>query len=181
MSRIGKMPIKVPTKVEINVEKTSVSVKGPKGELSRKLPAFVNVKIDGDEIVVERESESRQARANHGLTRAIINNLVTGVSQGFSRSLEINGVGYRASVVGPYVRFDLGYSHPIFYELPKGVTVEISRTGVGVVLSGIDRDALGEAAATIRGFRKPEPYKGKGIKYANETIIRKAGKQGGKK
>ncbi len=181
MSRIGKMPVQVPAKVEVSVEKTSVAVKGPKGELKRKLPAQVGVEIEGGQVIVTRDNESRQARANHGLTRALIANMVKGVSDGFTRTLEINGVGYRAAVQGKYVRFDLGYSHPIFYELPKGVTVEISKTGVGLVLSGIDRDTLGEVAATIRGFRKPEPYKGKGIKYAEETIIRKAGKQGGKK
>jgi len=180
MSRIGKLPIAIPQKVDVTFDGRTVSVKGPQGELSRRLPTRVAASIEDGKIVVTREGEDRQSRANHGLARSLVANMVEGVSKGFERLLEINGVGYRVAEQGKYLRFDLGYSHPIYFELPQGVTVEIKRN-VALTLKGRDKEVVGEAAATIRAFRKPEPYKGKGIKYAEEVIVRKVGKSGGKK
>lgn len=170
------MPI--PDKVEVTVSGSSVKVKGPKGELERQFPGSVTVKVEDGQIIVERPNDHRTVRSAHGLVRSIIGNMVEGVSKGFERKLEVNGVGYKAEMKGKsWIRFDLGYSHPIYFELPQGISAEIGRGNV-VTLTGIDKEVIGTAAATIRSFRPPEPYKGKGVKYAEETILRKVGKSG---
>lgn len=178
MSRLGRKPIEVPKGVSIQATADQVAVKGPKGELKRAVPAGVSVKQEGSEIAVSRQSDSREHRARHGLMRALLANMIHGVSTGFERQLEVNGVGYRAEVAGQKLTLTLGYSHPIVFELPKGLSAKIDKNLI--VLSGIDREQLGEAAAKIRGFRPPEPYKGKGVKYVEETIKRKVGKTGTK-
>lgn len=177
MSRVGKQPIAVPSGVTINTDGNSITVKGPKGELSKTFAGFVTIKLDGDTITVVRPDDSRQSRSHQGLVRSIVNNLVHGVSEGFVRELEINGVGYRAELKGKFIRFDLGYSHPIFLEVPKEVSADVKQTAIK--LSSPDCELLGQVAAKIRGLRKPEPYKGKGIKYKEERIIRKDGKASG--
>lgn len=176
MSRIGKKPILLPKGVTVNIGNNTLNVKGPKGELNRSLPSGVVVNVNDGSIFVERRDESRESRAKHGLVRALVSNMVKGVTEGFERRLEINGVGYRAEVAGPKMTLALGYSHPIVYELPKGVSAKIDKNIV--ILGGYDRELLGETAAKIRSFRPPEPYKGKGIKYMEETIRRKVGKTG---
>lgn len=178
MSRIGKKPVSVPAKVEVTVKDQSIVVKGPKGELTRSFSADVNVSVEDGIIRVSAVKAS--GAAFQGLYRSLIANMVEGVAQGFTKKLQIVGVGYRAEKKGAYIRFDLGYSHPIYYEVPSSVTAVIEKGGV-LVLTSADNEALGEAAATIRSFRRPEPYKGKGIKYSDEVILRKAGKAGGKK
>jgi large subunit ribosomal protein L6 len=177
MSRIGKLPIDLPDKVSVTVKGDQLHVKGPKGELTRTLTNLMSIAVDGSVVTVERADESREARGNHGLQRALLANMVTGVSTGFERRLEINGVGYKAEVIKRYIRFDLGFSHPLFYAIPEGVEVEIDKKN-NMTLRGMDRQVLGSAASIIRSFRPPEPYKGKGIKYAEEVITRKAGKSG---
>lgn len=178
MSRIGKRPVEIPAKVEIQLDGTKISVKGPNGQLERTLNPKIAVKIADKQVEVERADDSNEARSLHGLTRTLIGNMVRGVTTGYSRVLEINGVGYRAELRGSYIRFDLGYSHPIYFELPEGVKAEVKQTEV--TLKSADKEALGQAAAKIRGLRKPEPYKGKGVKYKEEVIRRKAGKSGGR-
>lgn len=180
MSRIGKLPIAIPDKVEISLTGNHIKVKGPKGELARELSDVVAVAIEDKQIIVSRPDESRQARSHQGLTRSLVANMVTGVTAGFTRTLEINGVGYRAEQRGNFIRFDLGYSHPILFELPKGVTAAVIKQTV-VTLTCADKELVGQVAAAIRNLRKPEPYKGKGVKYQEEVIRRKAGKAGGKK
>lgn len=177
MSRIGKNPIQIPKGVSVNVGGDVVTVKGPKGQLQMDLHPAVTVVAEGNEVVCTRHDETRQSRAAHGLIRAQTANMVRGVSEGFTRRLEINGVGYRAEVSGKKLTLQLGYSHPIEFPLPEGVTAAVDKNQV--VLSGIDKQKLGATAATIRAFRPPEPYKGKGIKYAEETILRKVGKAAG--
>lgn len=177
MSRIGKLPVPIPDKVEVSVKGAQVKVKGPKGELTREINSDSSIELEGGNLQVLRKSDSKESRAMHGLTRSLVANMVQGVSTGFVRKLEINGVGYKAEILGAFLRFDLGYSHPIFFELPQGVSAEVDRRGL-VTLSGVDNEALGAAAAKIRSFRPPEPYKGKGIKYAEEVIVRKVGKAG---
>ncbi len=179
MSRIGKLPIAIPDKVEIAQQGNHITVKGPNGELSRALHPAIKVTVEDKQIVVERPDDSRQARALHGLTRTLVANMVQGVTSGFTRVLDINGVGYRAELRGQYIRFDLGYSHGILVELPAGIKAEVKQTEV--TLKGSDREVLGQTAAKIRSLRKPEPYKGKGVKYREEKIRRKQGKAGGKK
>ena len=179
MSRIGKKPIPIPKDVKIELRGDLLTVTGPKGELQRKIHPKVSINPDNKEIVVSVMDESRGSKSLHGLFRALIANMVTGVSQGFERVLEIVGVGYRAELSGRTATFHLGYSHPIEFELPEGIDAKIERTKV--TLSGADKEILGRTAAKIRSFRKPEPYKGKGIKYAEETIRRKAGKTGAAK
>jgi large subunit ribosomal protein L6 len=175
MSRIGKLPITVPSGVTVAVEPGAVRVSGPRGKLSAALNPLAEVKVDGTTVTVARRDESRDARSIHGLTRVLISNMVTGVSAGFRRVLEINGVGYRAEVKGRAIQLALGYSHPVIFPLPDGVDAKIDKQTV-ITLEGADRQVLGEAAAAIRKLRPPEPYKGKGIKYAEEKIRRKAGK-----
>lgn len=179
MSRIGKLPIPLPAGVTVAINGGDITVKGPKGESSYRMEPLLSVKIEDDRLLVERPDESRKARSLHGLVRSVLANMVEGVSKGFEKSLEIKGVGYKSEQIGRYVRFDLGYSHPIFYRVPDGVTVEIVK-GTAVKLSGIDKVTVGRTAATIRALRKPEPYKGKGIKYSDEIIVRKVGKAGAK-
>lgn len=178
MSRVGRLPVKIPDGVSIEVSAATVEVKGPKGASSVPLPERVAVEQSDGQVVVTREGHDRKVRSLHGLTRKLIDNAVVGVSRGFTRTLEINGVGYRADLKGNVIHFNLGYSHPILYQLPEGVTAKIDRQVV-VMLEGPDRQVLGEAAAQIRKLRPPEPYKGKGIKYAEETIRRKSGKAAG--
>ncbi len=177
MSRIGKQPIELPDKVEVAIEGTVLQVKGPKGELSRDIGENVTIKVEGNEILVVRPDDTRHSRSHHGLVRSLVSNMVQGVDQGYKKTLIINGVGYRAEERGNFVRFDLGYSHPIMFELPEGVSCTIERQ-VRVTLECADNELLGQVAAKIRSLRKPEPYKGKGIRYSDEVIRRKAGKAG---
>lgn len=175
MSRIGRLPISIPQGVKVTLEDRAIRVEGPKGKLRTEIPTVVQVKVDGSQIRIGREAEERKVKALHGLTRKLIANMVEGVSRGFSRVLEINGVGYRAEVKGTELHLSLGYSHPIVFPLPSGVTATVDRQTV-VTLHGADKQLLGKTAAMIRGLRPPEPYKGKGVKYREEVIKRKAGK-----
>ncbi len=176
MSRVGKMPIQIPKDVKVDIKDDVITVKGPKGELKRQINPRVTVNIDNNTLLVNISDDSKESNACHGLFRSLAANMVKGVSTGFERTLEIVGVGYRAEISGRNATFNLGYSHPIVYELPKGIDATIDKSKI--TLTGIDNELLGETAAKIRGFRKPEPYKGKGIKYAHEVIKRKAGKSG---
>lgn len=175
MSRIGKLPITIPTGVRVAVDDGAVRLEGPKGKLQAAIPDGIKVKVEGNLVRVEREADQRRSRALHGLTRKLIANMAQGVSQGFNRILEINGVGYRAEVRGQEIHVTLGYSHPVVFRLPSGVTAAIERQTI-VTLSSADRQLLGETAAKFRSLRPPEPYKGKGVKYREEVIRRKAGK-----
>ncbi|MFO7982825.1 MAG: 50S ribosomal protein L6 [Desulfuromonadales bacterium] len=177
MSRIGKLPIAIPAGVKVSKSETTLRVEGPKGTLERELTPGVEVMVESDQVVVNRLSEKKENRALQGLVRSLVANMVQGVTSGFERVLEINGVGYRADVKGDVMNLSLGYSHPIEYPLPKGVTAEVEKQ-TRVTLRSIDKEILGATAAKIRSFREPEPYKGKGIKYAEETVQRKAGKSG---
>jgi large subunit ribosomal protein L6 len=176
MSRIGKAPIPVPSGVDVTVSGGTITVKGPKGTLSRTLPDPITVRQEGDELLVERPNDERQSRARHGLVRSLVNNMVVGVTAGYTKELEIVGVGYRATAAGPN-RLDLalGFSHPVNVDAPEGITFEVPAP-TRILVSGIDKEAVGQVAADIRKIRKPEPYKGKGVRYAGERIIRKAGK-----
>ena len=178
MSRIGKMPIPIPEGVQVDLKDDLLLVKGPKGQLQRKIHPKVKINAADGQIIVSVIEQSRESNAFQGLFRSLIANMVHGVSQGFEKSLEIVGVGYRAELSGRTATFYLGYSHPINFDLPEGVEAQIDRTRV--TLTSIDKELLGQTAATIRGFRKPEPYKGKGVKYVDEVIKRKAGKTGAK-
>ena len=175
MSRIGKLPITLPAGVKVAVDASALRLEGPKGKLQAELPTGVVVKVEGNVVRVERENEDRKVRALHGLTRKLIANMTQGVSQGFTRVLDINGVGYRAEVKGQEIHMTLGYSHPVVFPLPTGVSAAVERQVI-ITLSSADRQVLGETAAKIRSLRPPEPYKGKGIKYREEVIKRKAGK-----
>lgn len=175
MSRIGKLPVAIPAGVKIAVEGGAVRLEGPKGKLQASVPSGVNVKVEGNLLRIERQAEDRKVRALHGLTRKLIANMTHGVSQGFTRVLDINGVGYRAEVKGQEIHMTLGYSHPVVFRLPAGVTAAVERQVI-ITLSSADRQVLGETAAKLRSLRPPEPYKGKGIKYREEVIKRKAGK-----
>ena len=178
MSRVGKMPIPLPTNVSVDFQEDVLILKGPLGELRRRIHPTVRVHTEDGKILVSVEEPGKKAKALHGLYRALIFNMVTGVSKGFERVLDIVGVGYRAELAGRTATFHLGYSHPVQFELPQGVDAKIEKTRI--TLNGIDKELVGRTAAKIRSFRKPEPYKGKGIKYAEETIRRKAGKTGTK-
>jgi large subunit ribosomal protein L6 len=175
MSRIGKQPVNIPSGVTVNVEASTVTVKGPKGTLSLSVPSSCKVAVEGSTIVVTRENDLKPVRALHGTTRAHLANMVKGVSVGWTRDLEIIGVGYKAEAKGKSVTMTLGYSHPVEFPVPEGVTVETPEP-TKVRVSGIDRQRVGQVASEIRALRSPEPYKGKGIKYSDETIVRKAGK-----
>ena len=175
MSRIGKLPVTIPSGVKVAVDASGVRLEGPKGKLQTSIPAGVKVIVEGNLLRVEREAEERKFRALHGLTRKLIANMAVGVTQGFSRVLEINGVGYRAEVKGQEIHMTLGYSHPVVFPLPPGVTASVERQVI-ITLNSADRQLLGEMAAKLRSLRPPEPYKGKGIKYREEVIRRKAGK-----
>ena len=176
MSRIGRKILPLPKGVTLSQKPGLVSVKGPKGELSKAIPTGVSIKTEADKITVLRADDERQNRAKHGLMRAHLANMVKGVTDGWTRELEINGVGYRAEVAGDTMTMALGYSHPVVFKLPKGVSAKVDKNIV--ILSGIDKEQLGETASKIRAIRPPEPYKGKGIKYVEETIKRKVGKTG---
>jgi len=180
MSRIGRAPINVPGGVEVKLEAgNNITVKGPKGTLSRKLVDDMNIAIDGAVITVTRPSELKRHKALHGLTRTLINNMIIGVTEGYSKTLEINGVGYRAAKNGNKLSLTLGYSHPVEMTDPDGITSTLDGQ-TKITISGIDKERVGQYAAEIRAKRPPEPYKGKGIKYSTETIRRKAGKAGKK-
>jgi large subunit ribosomal protein L6 len=178
MSRIGKRSIEIPKGVTVQITAQQITAKGPKGSLSLQRHEAIEVKQEGAELVFVRANDQKPTRAAHGLMRALTSNLITGVNKGFERTLEINGVGYRAEVKGGTVVLTLGYSHPVEYKLPEGVSAKVDKNLL--ILSAMDKQLLGAAAAKIRSFRAPEPYKGKGVKYAEETIIRKAGKAAGK-
>jgi large subunit ribosomal protein L6 len=179
MSRIGKLPVPVPQGVTVDIKKNSVTVKGPKGELSRDFPPEISLKQEDGQVVATRNSDHRLHRAKHGLTRALLNNMVVGVSDGFTRNLQIEGVGYRAIIEGSNLILNVGYSHPVLIEPPAGINFEVTdRNGRRLVVTGIDKEVVGEIAARIRRVRPPEPYKGKGIRYEGEMVRRKAGKAG---
>jgi large subunit ribosomal protein L6 len=179
MSRIGKRPITIPSKVTVTINGSHVAVKGPKGELARVLPSAVTVEQEGDTILVKRHDESRLSRQLHGLSRTLVANMVDGVSQGFQKRLEIQGVGYRAQVQGRNLVLSLGYSHPVQIEPPEGIQLAVENN-TNVIVSGFDKELVGNVAAQIRDKRPPEPYKGKGVRYAGEAVRRKAGKAGKK-
>ena len=179
MSRIGKQPIEIPSGVKVSINNQSVSVSGPKGTLSRIMLETVTLDLNDKFLTVSRVDDSINARAAHGLSRTLLSNMVTGVTKGFERALEINGVGYRAEVKDDILNLSLGYSHPINFQLPNGITVDVDKM-TKLLVKGIDKELVGQTAAKIRQFRSPEPYKGKGVKYADEKILRKAGKTGKK-
>ena len=180
MSRIGKAPINVPSGVEVSVNGSTVTVKGPKGTLSRTLIGGITVRQDGSTLLVERPDEARESRSLHGLSRALVNNMVVGVTEGFAKELEIVGVGYRAEAKGANaLRLNLGFSHPVDFPGPDGITFEVP-VQTRIIVKGIDKELVGQVAANIRSIRKPEPYKGKGVRYLDERILRKAGKTGKK-
>ena len=179
MSRIGKRPIPVPAKVTVEIQGLSLTVKGPKGTLERQLPDKVILAQDGDTLTVTRQDESRTARERHGLVRTLVANMVEGVSKGFERRLDIQGVGYRAQASGSKITLNVGYSKPVEMEMPQGVNVAVENN-TQVIVSGIDKELVGNVAAKIRAVRPPEPYKGKGIRYLGEFVRRKAGKTGKK-
>ena len=180
MSRIGKAPVNVPSGVEVLVADRTITVKGPKGTLSREIPGEIEVTVDGGVLTCTRPNDERRNRAQHGLTRSLVNNMVLGVTEGFKKNLEIVGVGYRAEAQGPSaLRLNLGFSHPVNVNAPEGITFEVP-VPTQIVVNGIDKEVVGQVAADIRSIRKPEPYKGKGVRYAGERILRKAGKAGKK-
>ncbi len=176
MSRIGKKPVPIPSGVTVTLEDGSVTVKGPKGQLEAALVDLVNVSIEGDEVVVKPINDTKPARSAWGMTRTIIANMIQGVTEGFTKKLEIVGVGYRAALQGRDIKLNLGYSHDVIYKVPEGIDVQIPKP-TEIVISGIDKQKVGQVAAEIREWRKPEPYKGKGIRYADEYIFRKEGKK----
>lgn len=179
MSRVGKLPIQIPSGVTITVDPDFVTVQGSKGTLKQFTMPGITVKQEGDEVLVTRASDEQMLRAKHGLMRTLVSNMITGVSQGFSKKLEINGVGYRVAAQGTDLKFNLGFSHDVIFKLPQGITAAIEQNTITV--SGIDKQQVGQVAAEIRALKKPEPYKGKGIKYAGERILRKSGKSGKEK
>ncbi len=176
MSRIGKLPIDVPAGVTITVDSAVLTVKGPKGELTVPHLSDVTVTLDGAQAIVTRKDDERVAKAQHGLQRALLNNAVDGVTKGFEKKLEVNGVGFRVATTGQALEMSLGFSHPVKYTAPAGISLAVEK--MSITVSGIDKQAVGQVAAEIRSLKKPEPYKGKGIKYADEVVLRKAGKTG---
>jgi len=180
MSRIGRKPVSIPQGVKLNLDGAVVRAEGPKGKLSQPIPAGLSAKIENNQLVISRSGEDRKVRALHGLARALMFNMVTGVKDGFERKLEIVGIGYRAQMQGKSIQLALGYSHPVIFPLPDGVTAEIDRQ-IAITLRGADKAVLGETAAKLRSLRKPDPYKGKGIRYAGEQVRRKVGKKAGAK
>lgn len=179
MSRIGKMPVQIPKGVKISRENELLAVEGPKGKLTYQVPGLIDVVLTEETIEVKRRSEQRDDRSLHGLVRTLIANMVQGVSVGFQRGLEISGVGYRAEVIGKVLKLIVGYSAPVEYAIPAGIDIKVEKL-VGIMVSGIDKQLVGRVASEIRGIKKPEPYKGKGIKYAGEEIKRKVGKSAAK-
>ncbi len=176
MSRVGKLPIQIPSGVTITVDKDVITVNGSKGSLSQFTMPDITVKQEGDEIIVTRANDEPKVRAKHGLMRALLQNLVVGVSQGFEKKLELNGVGYRVALAGTDLKLNVGFSHDVMYKIPQGITVSVEQNII--TISGINKQQVGQVAAEIRSLKKPEPYKGKGIKYVGERIIRKSGKSG---
>jgi len=180
MSRIGKSPIALPSGVDVTIANGAITVKGPKGTLSRPIPGEISVRKDESALLVERPNDERDNRALHGLTRTLVANMVQGVTGGFVKELDIVGVGYRAEAQGPNkLRLSLGFSHPVMVDAPEGITFEVPQP-TRIIVKGIDKETVGQVAANIRSIRKPEPYKGKGVRYLDERIIRKAGKAGKK-
>lgn len=179
MSRIGKKPITLPKGVTVEAKNGELNVKGPKGTLSQTVPEGIVVTVENNEVVFTRPNDEKQNRALHGLARALTNNMVVGVSEGFSKKLEMVGVGYKAEKKGKYIQFNLGFSHPVYFMAPPEITIEIP-TPTTLTVSGTDKQLVGAVAAKIRSIRPPEPYKGKGVKYSDERILRKAGKTAGK-
>ena len=176
MSRVGRVPISVPGGVEVSLEEGRVAVRGPRGSLARSLPGRITVRREDSTLLVERPDDERQSRALHGLTRTLVANMVTGVTDGFVKELEIVGVGYRATLRSPtQLELALGFSHPVIVDAPEGITFEVPAP-TRVIVRGIDKELVGQVAANIRKIRKPEPYKGKGVRYAGEVVLRKAGK-----
>ena len=177
MSRIGKMPVTVPAGVEVKVDGSAVTVKGPKGELTREFSPLMSIAVEGTEVVVSHPVDSREAKSLHGLTRTLISNMVEGVSNGYQKKLQLVGVGYRAALKGKDLEMQLGYSHPVLMECPEGITFEVP-SQTEIVVNGISKEQVGQVAANVRAWRKPEPYKGKGIRYEGEHVRRKVGKAG---
>ncbi len=175
MSRIGKQPIAVPAGVDVAIDGNTVTVKGPKGTLTRSFPAIMSIKREGDEIIVTRPDDSREARSYHGLTRTLVHNMVEGCANGFSKKLQLVGVGYRAALKGRDLEMQLGFSHPVSVKAPEGITFEVP-SQTEIIVSGASKEQVGQIAADIRKWRKPEPYKGKGIRYEGEKVRRKLGK-----
>lgn len=180
MSRIGKKPIDIPGGVDIKLEGSAIGVKGPKGELHWGYPEAINISLDQGKLLVKRAGDSKKEKSLHGLTRSLVANMVTGVSQGYQRVLEITGVGYRAQVQGTKVVLTLGYSHPVEFQLPQGVSAAVDQKQTTITLTGIDKQVLGQVAANIRALRSPDIYKGKGVRYAGERLKLKVGKAGKK-
>ena len=178
MSRIGKLPVTIPDGVTITVDDNAIVVKGPKGELSTPILSHVSVKVEDGNVIVTRANDEKISKSQHGLVRSLINNMVVGVSKGFEKKLEVNGVGFRINGGGQNLEMQLGFSHPVKYQAPEGVDLKVEK--MKITVSGIDKQQVGQIAAEIRALKKPEPYKGKGIKYENEVILRKAGKAGAK-
>jgi large subunit ribosomal protein L6 len=177
MSRIGKQLITIPQGIEVSIANGTVKVKGPKGTLEYKFLPMIQVAVQDGKVMVTRKGNDNQARSAHGLARALINNMILGVMKGFEKRLEIVGVGYRAQATGKKITLNLGYSHPIEYPAPAGISIEMDKTEKNIIIiTGVDKQLVGETAANIRKFRMPEPYKGKGIRYVNEQVKRKAGK-----
>ena len=179
MSRIGKQPVPVPSGVDVTVDGLDVTVKGPKGELTQSMPEGVSIAVDGDEVVVERNSDSRDDRARHGLVRSLVANMVVGVTEGYEKNLEMIGVGYRAQQKGRDLELQVGFSHPVDIEAPEGIELTVTDQ-TKITVKGIDKTVVGQVAANIRKIRPPEPYKGKGIRYTDEVVRRKAGKAAGR-
>ena len=175
MSRIGKQPVAIPAGVDVAIDGSTVTVKGPKGELTRTFQPMMSIKREGDEIIVERPDDSREAKSYHGLTRTLINNMVIGVTEGYSKKLQLVGVGYRAALKGKDLEMQLGFSHPVNYKCPEGIKFEVP-SQTEIIVSGCDKEVVGQVAASIRHIRPPEPYKGKGIRYDGEHVRRKLGK-----
>jgi large subunit ribosomal protein L6 len=177
MSRIGRLPIEIPAGVTVSVDGSAVTVKGPKGELALNVASPIEVKVEDGQVLVTRPDDERESRSLHGLTRTLISNQIVGVTQGYTKGLEVVGTGYRVAQKGSSVEFALGFSHPVLIDPPAGITLTVEGNNK-LTVSGIDKQAVGEAAANIRKIRKPEPYKGKGVRYAGEIVRRKAGKAG---
>ncbi|MBN1438716.1 MAG: 50S ribosomal protein L6 [Anaerolineales bacterium] len=178
MSRIGRMPVKIPAGVQIQIEGTTVKVKGPKGEMARTFPAFLAIHKEADSLQVKRSSDARIERASHGMARALIQNMVTGVSVGFQKELQVEGVGYRAEIKGSDLVLNLGFSHPVTVKPPAGISFGVDEKARTIQIRGFDREQVGQLAADLRKIRPPEPYKGKGLRYVGERVRRKAGKAG---
>lgn len=178
MSRIGKLPVAIPDGVTITVDADAIVVKGPKGELSTPVLSHVSVKVEDKELIVTRANDEKVSKSQHGLVRSLIQNMVIGVTKGFEKQLEVNGVGFRIGGGGQNIEMQLGFSHPVKYQAPQGVDLKVDK--MKITVSGVDKQQVGQVAAEIRSLKKPEPYKGKGIKYVDEVILRKAGKAGAK-